>query len=232
MNETKANIGTLFDRIASHYDGLNHLLSLNIDKSWRRQAVRSLPDSSRFCLDVATGTGDLAIAIVSSGKAQQVVGVDLSDKMMAIGTKKVKKLKLSCNISFRHADCADLPFDDGTFDVVTCSYGVRNFAELDKSISEMFRVLSPGGELRILEFAYPTSNVMRHLYDFYFTKLLPIVGRIVSHDRSAYNYLPCSVKGFMWGEEFLDHLRMAGFSSTSFTPQTFGISMLYQAKKP
>lgn len=231
MYDTKANIGALFDRIAGHYDGLNHLLSLNIDKRWRHEAVKSLPDCSQFCLDVATGTGDLAIAIVQAGKAQQVIGVDLSDKMMNIGVKKVRDFNLTTNISFQHADCAALPFDDKTFNVVTCSYGVRNFAELDKSLAEMYRVLVPGGELRILEFAYPTSRVMRSVYDFYFTKLLPIVGRIVSHDKSAYDYLPQSVKSFIWGDEFLERLHKAGFANTSFKSQTFGISMLYKATK-
>ncbi|MCQ2337961.1 MAG: bifunctional demethylmenaquinone methyltransferase/2-methoxy-6-polyprenyl-1,4-benzoquinol methylase UbiE [Paludibacteraceae bacterium] len=231
MNYSKTNIGELFDRIAGHYDGLNHLLSLNVDKRWRRQAVRSLPGNSQSCLDVATGTGDLAIAIVRAGKAQNVTGIDLSDNMMAVGKRKVASLNLSDKITFLHADCASLPFDDDTFNAVTCSYGVRNFAQLDKSLSEMYRVTAPGGELRILEFAYPTSFVMRHLYDFYFTRLLPVVGRIVSHDSSAYDYLPRSVKGFIWGDDFLSHLRKAGFSATSFKSQTFGISMLYKATK-
>lgn len=231
MNDTKANIGALFDRIASHYDELNHLLSMNMDKQWRHEAVRSLPDNSQSCLDIAAGTGDLSIAIVRAGKAKHVVGVDLSDKMMEIGAKKVNRLNLSSKISFQHADCASLPFEDNTFNVVTCSYGVRNFAELDKSLSEMFRVLTPGGELRILEFAYPTAPVMKRIYNLYFTKLLPQVGQLVSHDSSAYDYLPRSVKGFMWGDEFLEHLRKAGFSNTSYKSQTFGISMLYKATK-
>lgn len=227
----KTNIGTLFDHIARHYDGLNHLLSLNIDKRWRRDAVRSLPDSAPLCLDVATGTGDLAIALVRAHKALKVIGVDLSDNMMNIGESKVRRLDFSDRITFRHADCAALPFDDCSFNTVTCSYGVRNFAQLDKSLSEMYRVLTPGGELRILEFAYPSSPVMRFLYDLYFSHLLPIVGGVVSHDTSAYDYLPRSVKGFIWGDEFLNHLRQAGFSATSFKSQTFGISMLYKATK-
>ena len=231
MNNPKSNIGHLFDHIAKHYDTLNHLLSLNVDKHWRRQAVRSLPDSAGLCLDVATGTGDLAIAIIRSGKAAKVIGVDLSENMMKIGEAKVADAGLSSQITFRKEDCANLPFASETFDVVTCSYGVRNFAELEKSLSEMYRVLVPGGELRILEFAYPSNIFMRAMYDLYFSHILPLIGWGVSHDHTAYNYLPHSVKGFMWGNDFVARLRSAGFENASFTSQTFGISMLYKANK-
>ena len=231
IEQQRKNIGSLFDHIAGHYDDLNHILSLDIDKVWRRQGVRSLPDGSSCCLDVATGTADLAIALVRRGKAKSVVGIDLSSEMMRIGAEKVAACGFSDAITFQLADCAELPFDDESFDVVTCSYGVRNFARLDESLREMCRVLRPGGELMILEFAYPSNPVIRALYDFYFTRLLPLVGRIISHDRSAYDYLPASVKKFIYGREFTQHLEDAGFVETSFKSQTFGISMLYKAKK-
>jgi len=231
IEQQRKNIGSLFDRIALHYDDLNHILSLNIDKIWRRQAVRSLPASCDYCLDVATGTADLAIALVRSGKARRVMGVDLSSEMMRIGADKVARRNLSDAISFQMADCAELPFADATFDLVTCSYGVRNFARLDDSLREMFRVLRPGGELAILEFAYPSNALVRTLYDFYFTRLLPMIGKMVSKDASAYEYLPSSVKNFIYGAEFIAHLNAAGFAHATFTPQTFSISMLYRAKK-
>jgi len=231
IEQQRKNIGSLFDRIALHYDGLNHILSLNIDKLWRREGVRSLSSSYSDCLDVATGTADLAISLVRSGRVKRVVGADLSSEMMRIGAQKVAKRGLDKQISFQLADCAELPFEDGSFDLVTCSYGVRNFARLDDSLREMYRVLRPGGELMILEFAYPSNPLVRTLYDFYFTRLLPLIGKIVSRDASAYEYLPTSVKQFIYGAEFTSHLDAAGFSNSTFKPQTFSISMLYRAKK-
>jgi len=231
IEQQRKNIGSLFDRIALHYDGLNHILSLNIDKLWRRQGVRSLKGTYDRCLDVATGTADLAIALVRSGKVCNVVGADLSSEMMKIGAEKVARKGLSSQISFQLADCAELPFADESFDLVTCSYGVRNFARLDDSLREMYRILRPGGELMILEFAYPSNPLVRGLYDFYFTRLLPLIGKMVSHDSSAYEYLPTSVKNFIYGAEFTAHLEAAGFTNATFTPQTFSISMLYRAKK-
>lgn len=231
IEQQRKNIGSLFDRIALHYDDLNHILSLNVDKLWRRQGVRSLAMSYNNCLDVATGTADLALALVRSGKVKNVVGIDLSPEMMRVGADKVARNNLSEHISFQLADCAELPFPDGSFDLVTCSYGVRNFARLDDCLREMYRVLRPGGELMILEFAYPSNPLVRTIYDFYFTHLLPFIGKIVSKDASAYEYLPASVKQFIYGKEFTARLDAAGFSETSFTPQSFSISMLYRAKK-
>lgn len=231
IEQQRKNIGSLFDRIALHYDELNHILSLNVDKVWRRQGVRSLAGKYNDCLDVATGTADLALALVRSGKARKVVGIDLSSEMMRVGEDKVARQNLSHAITFQLADCAELPFADASFDLVTCSYGVRNFARLDDSLSEMYRVLRPGGELMILEFAYPSNPVIRALYDFYFTRLLPFIGKMVSKDDLAYEYLPTSVKNFIYGAEFTSHLDAAGFSDTSFTSQTFSISMLYRARK-
>lgn len=231
IEQQRKNIGSLFDRIALHYDELNHILSLNVDKLWRRQGIRSLAATYKDCLDVATGTADLALALVRSGKAKQVVGIDLSSEMMRMGAEKVAKQGLADKISFQLADCAELPFADASFDLVTCSYGVRNFARLDDSLSEMYRVLRPGGELMILEFAYPSNHLIRALYDFYFTRLLPFIGKAISKDDMAYEYLPTSVKNFIYGADFTAHLDAAGFSKSSFTSQTFSISMLYRAEK-
>ncbi len=228
--DEKKNIGSLFNRIAPNYDKFNHLLSFNIDRRWRRQAVSSVP----YChdtLDVATGTADLALEIFRQHKTDSLLGVDLSSEMMSIGQEKVAKAGLSDKISFRLADCAALDLPDCSFDLVSCAYGVRNFAELDKSLSEMFRVLRPGGQLLILEFSYPSNGIIRFFYNLYFSALAPLLGSMLGNNRKDYDYLPRSVKNFIWGEDFLSHLRQAGFSETKFKTQTFGISTIYTAVK-
>ncbi len=230
MNEKK-NIGGLFDRIASHYDSLNHLFSLNIDKRWRRQAVASINHKGDKCLDVAIGTADLAIEIIRQDKAQTVQGIDLSEGMMNIGKEKVEKKGIAERIDFMLASALDMPFADECFDIVTCSYGVRNFADLDKGLQEMHRVLKQGGELRILEFSYPENKFIAWVYDIYFTHIMPFVGRLLSRDKTAYTYFNHSVKNFVWGKEMCGHLRQAGFHNVTYQPQTFGISTLYKSKK-
>ena len=230
MMDEKQNIGSLFDRIAGKYDRINHLLSLDIDKWWRRRAVRQLSKADRV-LDVAVGTGDLAIELVRSGKAQQVQGIDLSAGMMAVAAKKVAAAGLSDRISMEQGSAFDMPYADDSFDAVTCGFGVRNFSDLDKGLREMYRVLRPGGELMILEFGYPENPVMRWLYDFYFSRLMPVIGKCVSGDKTAYAYFRNSVKGFIWGKTFCDHLRQAGFKDVTFTAMTFGICMVYKAAK-
>lgn len=228
--EEKKNIGHLFDRIAGTYDKFNHLLSLNIDKSWRKKAVKRM-DAAQKVLDVAIGTADLAIEMMKQGKAQSITGIDLSTQMMALGQQKVDKLGFGGSISFMEASALEMPFEASAFDAVTCSYGVRNFSDLDKGLSEMHRVLRPGGQLMILEFSYPTNPVIRFFYDFFFTRIMPLVGRIVSNDPSAYTYFKHSVKGFIWGEEMAGRIRQAGFSEVSFKTLTFGITTIYMARK-
>ena len=230
MMDEKKNIGSLFDRIAGKYDRINHLLSLDIDKWWRRRAVRQLSKADRV-LDVAVGTGDLAIELVRSGKAQQVQGIDLSAGMLAVAAKKVAAAGLSDRIKMEQGSAFDMPYADDSFDVVTCGFGVRNFSDLDKGLREMYRVLRPGGEVLVLEFGYPEQPVMRWLYDFYFSRLMPLIGRLVSGDRTAYAYFRNSVKGFVRGEAFCDRLRQAGFRDVTFTAMTFGICMVYKAAK-
>ena len=224
------NIGSLFDSISYRYDRFNHTASMGIDRLWRRRAVRSLPDC-QLVLDVAAGTADLCIETIRQGKSQKVVGVDISEGMLDVGREKVLRKGLSDKIELRVADCASLPFDDNTFDAVTCGYGVRNFAELDRSLTEIFRVLKPGGQLRILEFTYPTNKLVRFFYDFYFTRIVPRIGKKLTDNGDAFVYFMKSVKSFAKGRDFIAILEKNGFSDTSFKSQTFGISTLYKACK-
>ena len=230
MDNEKQHIGQLFDRIAGTYDGLNHLLSLNIDKRWRRRAIRMLKPAEQV-LDVAIGTADLTIEILQQGKAQHVTGIDLSHGMMAIGEQKVAKRGYAPQVQFDYGSAQQMPYANASFDTVTCAYGVRNFANMDEGLSEMYRVLRTGGELMVLEFSYPTNPVIRWGYDLYFTHLLPFIGNLFSRDKGAYSYLNRSVKNFPYGEAFCQHLRKAGFTQIKATPLTFGMSTIYTAVK-
>ena len=230
MDNEKQHIGQLFDRIAGTYDGLNHVLSLNIDKRWRRRAIRMLAPAEQV-LDVAIGTADLTIEILRQGKAQHVTGIDLSQGMMAIGEQKVAKRGYAQQVQFDYGSAQQMPYANASFDTVTCAYGVRNFANMDEGLSEMFRVLRTGGELMVLEFSYPTNPVIRWGYDLYFTHILPFIGNLFSRDKGAYSYLNRSVKNFPYGEAFCQHLRKAGFTQIKATPLTFGISTIYTAVK-
>lgn len=237
MEAEKQHIGQLFDRIAGTYDRLNHVLSLNIDKRWRRKAVCTLSDisyslSTIHCLDVAIGTADLTIEILRQGKAEHVTGIDLSRQMMAIGKQKVAKLGYSDRVTFDYGSAQQMPYADCSFDAVTCAYGVRNFADMDEGLREMHRVLRRGGELMILEFSYPTNRLIRWSYDLYFSHILPFVGNLFSRDKGAYSYLNRSVKHFPYGDAFCCHLRDTGFTDITATPLTFGITTIYHAKKP
>ena len=235
MENEKQHIGSLFDRIAGTYDGLNHGLSLNTDRLWRREAVRQM-QSANHVLDVAIGTADLTIEMLRQEKAMHVTGIDLSRDMMAIGKKKVEKLKekgdRSKNVEFLYANAQEMPFADGFFDGVTCAFGCRNFSDLDAGLREMYRVVKPGGQVTILEFSYPKNRIVRRVYDLYFSHILPFIGRIVSKDKTAYRYLNRSVKSFCWGEAFAQHLHDAGFREEHFRELTFGIATVYTGVKP
>lgn len=224
------DIGRLFDGIAPTYDRFNHLLSLNIDRRWRRYTVGKLNYAGEL-LDVATGTADLAIEIARRNKAGHVTGMDISTGMMQIGQSKVEALSMQNRISFLEGSALDIPFESCTFDAVTCAYGVRNFSDLDRGLSEMFRVLRPGGQLLILEFSYPENAAVRMLYDFFFTHIMPLVGKVVSKDKGAYLYFRDSVKGFIWGEEMVSRISAAGFSKVSCKALSLGITTLYSAVK-
>ena len=226
--EEKQHIGQLFDRIAGTYDGLNHGLSLSIDKLWRRKTVRCMRPA-KHVLDVAIGTADLTIEMLRRGKAQQVTGLDLSDKMMEIGKRKTERL--NANVEFVHGNAQQMPFENEIFDAVTCAFGCRNFQNLDEGLREMYRVLRPGGQVVILEFSYPSNVLVRALYDIYFTRVLPFIGRVVSRDKTAYTYLNKSVKSFCWGEEFIRHICEAGFNEPQYKALSMGIATIYTANK-
>lgn len=237
MNE-KHNIGSLFDRIADKYDFLNHLLSLNIDKLWRKKAINTIIKHENFdyqCLDVAIGTADLAIELARQLKENHatftITGIDLSVKMMRIGERKVEKLELQKAISFMQASALDIPFGSDSYDIVTCAYGVRNFSDLNEGLLEMHRVLKPGGQLMILEFSHPDNKLIAWIYDLYFSHLLPAIGRFFSKDKTAYTYFNRSVKNFVWGKQMCDHLKEVGFSQVFYKPITFGITTIYTATK-
>lgn len=230
VSAEKKNIESLFDRIAGHYDGLNHLLSLNIDKRWRRKTVKQLRECHHL-LDVAVGTADLSIEILRRHKASHVTGLDLSAEMMRIGARKAQKEGFSASLDFVLGNAQDMPFGDGEFDCLTCAFGVRNFLCLEKGLAEFQRVLTPGGQLAILEFSLPGNPVILFFYKYFLEHILPLVGRIFSHDRSAYNYLNKSVQNFIWGEAMENRIEEAGFHSVASRPMTFGIATLYTAER-
>jgi demethylmenaquinone methyltransferase/2-methoxy-6-polyprenyl-1,4-benzoquinol methylase len=221
----------MFDGIAARYDLLNHLLSMGIDRRWRARAIRQLGDATgKRVLDVACGTGDLALAAARHGAAR-VVGVDISEKMLAVAGEKARARQPDGRVTFRHGDCECLDFPDGSFDAVTVAFGARNFEHLEQGLREIFRVIKPGGTVIILEFSTPARFPVKQLYRLYFTRLLPRVGGIISGNRGAYDYLPASVRAFPQGEHFLALLRAAGFTNLACQPLTFGIATLYTAAK-
>ena len=227
----KEQVARMFNNISRRYDFLNHLLSLGIDRGWRKKAIRFLkPLNPQIILDVATGTGDFALQSLSLNP-RKVVGVDISEGMLDIGRKKIEKRKLSHKIELKTGDSENLEFPDNTFDAVTVGFGVRNFEDLVKGLGEIRRVLKPGGMLVILEFSRPRKFPMRQLYNFYFKNILPGLGRLISKDKSAYTYLPESVEAFPDGTDFERILKNVGFKQTACKPLTFGISSIYTARK-
>jgi ubiquinone/menaquinone biosynthesis methyltransferase len=222
----------MFDNIASTYDTLNHRLSWNIDKSWRKKAIRRLaPFSPKTILDIATGTGDFAIMSAKMLLPKTLIGVDISDKMMEIGRQKVKEEGLDGIISFQKEDCLNLTFPSNTFDAVTAAFGIRNFQDLEKGLGEMYRVLKKGGHLCIIELTTPISFPMKQLFKIYSKVVLPFYGRLISKDSSAYDYLNKTIAAFPQGETMMNILQSAGFTKTSFTRLTFGICTMYIAEK-
>lgn len=221
----------MFDQIAGSYDFLNHLLSLNIDKRWRRKAIDSISIlNPKKILDVATGTGDMAIGAMRLNP-EQVTGVDVSAGMLEVGRKKILERGLSDQITLIQAPCELLPFREASFDAALVAFGVRNFTDPEKGLTEIFRVLSPGGKLAILEFSLPRQKWLRAGYRFYFHNLVPAIGKWFSRDLSAYRYLPDSVEAFPKGEAFVDLMNRAGFSESDYKPLSFGICGLYTGIK-
>ncbi len=228
----KEQVSEMFDNIAGKYDLLNRVLSGGIDIYWRRKAIALLKkEQPKKILDIATGTGDLAIEANKQLNPDQIIGVDISEGMLQLGREKMQKLGLTHKISMQKGDSEKLGFDDNTFDAVIVSFGVRNFEDLLKGLKDMYRVTKPGGTCLIVEFSSPQKFPFKQLYWFYSTKILPIIGKIISKDNSAYTYLPESVKAFPFGDDFLNIFKQAGFSNTICKPLTFGICSIYLGKK-
>lgn len=224
-------VEAMFDRIAPTYDTLNHRLSWNIDKGWRRKAIAQLmPYSPSTVLDIATGTGDFAILAVDMLHPQKVTGIDISEGMMEIGRRKAAGRHMP-QIDFRHEDCENLTFPDGTFDAATSAFGIRNFADLDRCLSEICRVLRKGGHFSIVELSAPRRFPMRQLFWLYSHTILPIYGKLLSRDLQAYRYLTSTIEAFPQGETMTAILRRAGFSDVRFRRLTFGICTMYLATK-
>jgi len=227
----KAQVADMFNDIAGRYDFLNHFLSLGIDKGWRKKAIAEIAKvNPKNILDVATGTGDLAIAAMVLNP-EKITGVDIAEQMLQVGRKKLVDQKLDQIITLQAGDSEALPFDTNSFDAVTCAYGVRNFEHLEAGLKEMNRVMRPGGRMAILEFSHPKAFPVKQLYQFYFRYILPTLGKMVSKNSNAYTYLPASVKAFPEGKVFCDTLTRCGFKEAKARPLTFGITTLYTAVK-
>jgi demethylmenaquinone methyltransferase/2-methoxy-6-polyprenyl-1,4-benzoquinol methylase len=228
----REQVESMFDAIAPKYDLLNRLFSLGIDQGWRRKVIRLVKQEPvARLLDVATGTADLAIMAAKRDAARHVTGADISEGMLRYGRVKVADAKLAERVELIRADSAALPFDDGSFNAITVAFGVRNFEELERGIREMARVLKPGGRLFVLEFSKPRSTIMGALFRFYFHRVMPAIGKLVSRDSAAYTYLPKSVDAFPDGEAFLCVLAACGFRDAKAEPLTGGIATLYTARK-
>ena len=229
--QKKQQVELMFDNIAPKYDFLNHFLSLGIDKLWRKKAIRILSGyHTDYILDVATGTGDFAVAAAKL-KPRKIIGFDLSEQMLSVGRDKVARLGLHGLIEFRKGDSEDMPFTDGQFDAITVAFGVRNFENLENGLKEFYRVLKNEGVAIILEFSKPRYFPMKQFYLFYFFRILPFVGKLVSKDSSAYSYLPASVMAFPDGQKFISVLQNVGFSNCRQVRLTFGIATIYVAQK-
>lgn len=222
----------MFDNIAPTYDTLNHRLSWNIDKSWRKKAIKQLsPFKPKTILDIATGTGDFAILSAKMLLPDTLIGADISEGMMEIGRQKVKNEGLESIISFQKEDCLNLTFPSDTFEAVTAAFGIRNFQDLERGLVEMYRVLKKGGHLCIIELTTPISFPMKQLFKVYSKVVLPFYGRLISKDSSAYDYLNKTIAAFPQGETMMKILQKAGFAKTSFKRLTFGICTMYIAEK-
>ncbi|MBQ8152984.1 MAG: bifunctional demethylmenaquinone methyltransferase/2-methoxy-6-polyprenyl-1,4-benzoquinol methylase UbiE [Prevotella sp.] len=230
--EKTTQVEQMFDNIAPTYDTLNHRLSWDIDRGWRKKAIRQLlPYQPKTMLDIATGTGDFAILSAEMLRPVQLVGADISEGMMEIGRKKVAERNLQDIISFEKEDCLHLSYADGTFDAVTAAFGIRNFSDLDQGLREMCRVLKKDGHLSIVELTTPVRFPMKQLFHIYSHTVLPVYGRLISKDTAAYSYLTKTIEAFPQGEQMVSILKDAGFSEAKFKRLTFGICTMYFATK-
>lgn len=227
----KQQVADMFDNISHKYDFLNHFLSLGIDIRWRKKAIKLLKDlQPKQILDIATGTGDFAIESLKLNP-DHVTGVDISEGMLNVGRKKLKKRNLDDKITLISGDSENLPFEDNKFDAIIVAFGVRNFENLEKGLAEMLRVLRPGGKVVVLEFSKPKRFPFKQLYNFYFKNILPTLGKTISKDNAAYTYLPESVRSFPDGKDFTSILDQLGFKNTACKPLTLGISSIYTGIK-
>jgi demethylmenaquinone methyltransferase/2-methoxy-6-polyprenyl-1,4-benzoquinol methylase len=228
----KEQVASMFNNISGTYDFLNHFLSLGIDTIWRKIAINELlNDKPRLILDVATGTGDLAFESIKTLNPEKVIGIDISDGMLDIAREKIVKRKMHEKFEVCLGDSEKLLFENNTFDAVTVAFGVRNFENLEKGLSDMLRVLKPGAKAVILEFSKPKVFPVKQAYNFYFKYVTPTIGRIFSKDSSAYTYLPESVASFPDGDKFNELMQKVGFKNTKSRPLTFGICSIYTGIK-
>jgi demethylmenaquinone methyltransferase / 2-methoxy-6-polyprenyl-1,4-benzoquinol methylase len=223
----------IFDQIAPTYDLLNHLLSFGIDVYWRKQMLKELPLRDKMhCLDLACGTGDVSLTLAGSPKIQSIEGLDMSEGMVEFGRKKVQKKNLEDKVQLNIGDGVTIPRPDQTADVVTLTFGIRNFSDPQESIRNIYRVLKPGGRALILEFGMPRFFLVRWVYTFYFRYLLPFIGNLISGHSDAYTYLNKTVEDFPFGEDFAKWMREAGLENVRYRSLSFGIAYLYVGEKP
>jgi len=232
--ERKRNqVESMFDAIADQYDFLNHFMSFQQDKRWRRKAILSLKaDAPENLLDIATGTGDFALEAWKYLQPKHIVGADLSEGMMQVAEEKVRKAGLEKHFSFEVQDCTALTFKDNTFDAVIIAFGVRNFENIAQDIFEMYRVLKPGGRMVILELSRPEHFPMKQLFNLYSGTVMPLAGKIFSKDNKAYEYLPASIRVVPQSKEMVEIIRKQGFIDAKYTTYTFGVCSMYQGLKP
>lgn len=227
----KEQVAQMFDTISGNYDGLNRVISFGIDIKWRKKVLQLVSDKNpKTVLDIATGTGDLAI-LMTETSAERIVGLDISAGMLDVGRKKIEAKKLSDKIEMILADSENMPFENDTFDAITVAFGVRNFETLEKGLSEILRVLKPNGIFVILETSVPEKTPYKQGYTFYSKNILPLIGKLFSKDDSAYQYLSESASVFPYGETLNNILRKIGFIDVVSMPQTFGVATIYSATK-
>jgi demethylmenaquinone methyltransferase/2-methoxy-6-polyprenyl-1,4-benzoquinol methylase len=232
LSERKKESYKIFNEIAGTYDLLNHTLSLGIDIYWRNKLLKHLPKKDSInALDLATGTGDVALTLIKDPRIKKVTGLDLSKGMIDIGVQKVKKKGLDKKINLMIGDAVNIPAADDSFDLTTISFGIRNFSDPQKSLYDIYRVLKKDGRVMIMEFAIPSNPLVRAVYFFYFRYFLPKIGNIVSKHKDAYTYLNKTVEQFPYGDEFLKLMQNAGFKNLRRESLTFGIAMLYIGDK-
>ncbi|GGE99280.1 bifunctional demethylmenaquinone methyltransferase/2-methoxy-6-polyprenyl-1,4-benzoquinol methylase UbiE [Flavobacterium limi] len=227
----KEQVAQMFDTISGNYDNLNRVISFGIDVKWRKKVLKIVSDSKpKTILDIATGTGDLAILMAQSN-AEKIIGLDISAGMLEVGRKKVEEKKLSDRIELTLGDSEKMPFEDNYFDAITVGFGVRNFENLEKGFAEILRVLKPNGVFVILETSVPDKTPYKQGYRFYTKNILPVIGKLFSKDNSAYGYLSESAAAFPYGEALNNILRKIGFIDVVAMPQTFGVATIYSASK-